>query len=58
MLQVNGCVRDRVTVPAGFDAARLREAAFGSDKVRKFLDGKSVEDVVVVPGKLVNVVAR
>ncbi len=58
VLQVNGRVRDRVTVPAGFDAARLREAAFGSDKVRKFLDGKSVEDVVVVPGKLVNVVAR
>ncbi len=58
VLQVNGRVRDRVTVPAEFDAARLREAAFGSDKVRKFLDGKSVEDVVVVPGKLVNVVAR
>jgi len=58
VLQVNGKVRDRVTVPAGLDEARLREAALESDKVRKFLDGKSVEDVIVVPGKLVNVVAR
>jgi leucyl-tRNA synthetase len=58
VLQVNGRVRDRVTVPAGLDDVRLREAALGSDKVRKFLDGKSVEDVIVVPGKLVNVVAR
>jgi len=58
VLQVNGKVRDRVTVPAGSDDARLREAALESEKVRKFLDGKSVEDVIVVPGKLVNVVAR
>jgi len=58
VLQVNGKVRDRVTVPAGLDDARLREAALESEKVQKFLDGKSVEDVIVVPGKLVNVVAR
>ncbi|HLJ62012.1 MAG TPA: leucine--tRNA ligase [bacterium] len=58
VLQVNGRVRDRVTVPAGLDDVHLKEAALGSDKVRKFLDGKSVEDVIVVPGKLVNVVAR
>ena len=58
ILQVNGKVRDRVTVPAGSNDARLREAALESEKVRKFLDGKAVEDVIVVPGKLVNVVAR
>jgi len=58
VVQVNGRVRDRVTVPSGLDETRLRDAALGSDKVRKFLDGKSVEDVIVVPGKLVNVVAH
>jgi leucyl-tRNA synthetase len=58
VLQVNGRVRDRVQVPAGLDTARLREVALASEKVRKFIDGNPVEDVIVVPGKLVNVVVR
>ena len=58
VLQVNGRVRDRVQVPAGLDEARLREVALASEKVRKFIDGNPVEDVIVVPGKLVNVVVR
>ncbi len=58
VLQVNGRVRDRVPVPPGLDQARLREAALASEKVRKFIDGKQVVDVVVVPDKLVNVVVQ
>jgi leucyl-tRNA synthetase len=58
VLQVNGRVRDRVTVPAGLDSGRLRDVALASEKVRKFIDGKAVQDVIVVPGKLVNVVVR
>jgi leucyl-tRNA synthetase len=58
VLQVNGRVRDRISVPAGLDEARLRDAALESERVRKFTDGKAVQDVIVVPGKLVNVVAR
>jgi len=58
VLQVNGRVRDRVTVPAGLDTTRLRDVALASEKVRKFIDGKAVEDVIIVPGKLVNVVVR
>jgi leucyl-tRNA synthetase len=58
VLQVNGRVRDRVSVPVGLPESALRDVALQSEKVRKFIDGKEVEDVIVVPGKLVNVVAR
>jgi leucyl-tRNA synthetase len=58
VLQVNGRVRDRVQVPAGTDEARLRETALASEKVRRFIDGMQIQDVIVVRGKLVNVVVR
>ncbi|TMI78273.1 MAG: leucine--tRNA ligase [Bacillati bacterium ANGP1] len=58
VLQVNGRVRDRVQVPAGLDEAGLRETVLASEKVRKFIDGMQVQDVIVVRGKLVNVVVR
>jgi leucyl-tRNA synthetase len=58
VLQVNGRVRDRVQVPAGLDEGRLRETALASEKVRKFINGMQVQDVIVVRGKLVNVVVR
>ncbi len=58
VLQVNGRVRDRISVPAGIDETRLRDVALESERVRKFTEGKAVQDVIVVPGKLVNVVAR
>ena len=58
MLQVNGRVRDRLQVPVGLDEARLKEMALASEKVRRFIDGMQVQDVIVVRGKLVNVVVR
>jgi leucyl-tRNA synthetase len=58
VLQVNGRVRDRVQVPVGMDDASLRETALASEKVRRFIDGMQVQDVIVVRGKLVNVVVR
>jgi leucyl-tRNA synthetase len=58
VLQVNGRVRDRVQVPAGTDDARLKETALASEKVRRFINGMQIQDVIVVRGKLVNVVVR
>jgi len=58
VLQVNGKVRDRVEVDAGISAEAARALALANPKVRQHLDGKTVADVVVVPGRLVNVVAR
>jgi leucyl-tRNA synthetase len=56
MLQVNGKLRGKVCVVA--DAARdtIEAAALASPEVQKFMEGKPAKKVVVVPGRLVNVV--
>jgi leucyl-tRNA synthetase len=56
VVQVNGKLRDRLTVPAGTPDDALREMALSSGKVQALLNEKQVRNVVVVPGKLVNVV--
>jgi leucyl-tRNA synthetase len=56
VLQVNGKVRDRLTVPADISAEGAKAAALRSEAVQKFLDGKEPRHVIYVPGKLVNVV--
>jgi leucyl-tRNA synthetase len=56
VVQVNGKLRGRVTVPADATEAQVREAALADAQVRKWLDDKPLRKVIVVPGKLVNVV--
>jgi leucyl-tRNA synthetase len=56
-VQVNGKLRDVITVPANASGADLEAAAKGSEKVKPFLEGKTVRKVIVVPRKLVNIVA-
>jgi leucyl-tRNA synthetase len=58
VVQVNGKLRDRITVPASISEAAAKEAAQSSDKVKTFLTGKTVAQVIYVPGKLVNLVVR
>ncbi len=57
-VQVNGKLRDRVTVPADAGEAALREAAFASERVRAHTDGHEVARVITVPGRLVNIQVR
>ncbi|MCI0396135.1 MAG: leucine--tRNA ligase [Chloroflexi bacterium] len=56
VVQINGKVRDKITVPAGSDEETLRQTALASEKVRPWLDGKTPRKVIVVSGKLVNIV--
>ncbi|MBN1674816.1 MAG: leucine--tRNA ligase [Kiritimatiellae bacterium] len=56
VVQVNGKVRGRVTVPADADQAAVEEAAKADAGVQKYTAGKTVRKVIVVPRKLVNVV--
>ena len=58
VVQVNGKVRDRLVVPADIDDEAAREMALASDGARRFTDGKTVRKVIVVPGRLVNIVAN
>ncbi|MBI2916932.1 MAG: leucine--tRNA ligase [Chloroflexi bacterium] len=58
VIQVNGRLRDRVTVPASIPEARAKELALSQEKVQPHVAGKQVEKVVYVPGRLVNIVVR
>jgi leucyl-tRNA synthetase len=58
VLQVNGKVRDRIQVSASADKEAVEKFAMESEIVQKWIDGKTVRKVIVVPGRLVNVVAN
>jgi leucyl-tRNA synthetase len=55
-VQVNGKLRDRITVPADTSDEDIQSAALASEGVMKFLEGKTPRKVIYVKGKLVNVV--
>ena len=54
-VQVNGKLRDVLKVPAAISAADLEALAKASEKVKPFIDGKTIKKVIVVPKKLVNI---
>ncbi|TMK86416.1 MAG: leucine--tRNA ligase, partial [Actinobacteria bacterium] len=56
VVQVDGKVRDRVTVPADADEAACLAAARGSERVRRYLDGREGVRAIVRPPRLVNFV--
>lgn len=58
VVQVDGRVRDRLTVPEDLPEAEARALALASERVRQHLDGRVVKDVVYVPGKVVNIVSE
>ncbi len=57
VVQVNGKVRDRIEAPAGTPDDELKALALASENVQKHLDGKPPRKVIVVNGRLVNIVA-
>lgn len=56
--QVNGKVRGKFEAPAGADKVVLEKLALSNENVRKFIADKTLRKIIVVPGKLVNVVAN
>jgi leucyl-tRNA synthetase len=56
VLQVNGKVRGSVSVPASADQAAIEAAALASEPVQRLGEGRPARKVIVVPGRLVNVV--
>ncbi|MBR9872557.1 MAG: leucine--tRNA ligase, partial [Gammaproteobacteria bacterium] len=58
VLQVNGKVRAKQSVPADISKDDLEKLALENENVQRFTEGKTVRKVIVVPGKLVNVVAN
>ncbi len=56
VVQVNGKLRGKISVPAGAAEEDVESAALADPKVAGFLDGRSVKRVIQVPGRLVNIV--
>jgi leucyl-tRNA synthetase len=56
VVQVNGKVRDKLTLSAGVAKAEVETLALNSERVRRWIDGASISNVVYVPGKLLNIV--
>jgi leucyl-tRNA synthetase len=56
VIQVNGKVRSRVTVPADATREQVEKAALQDPKVQEFISGKALKKIVLVPNKLLNIV--
>lgn len=56
MVQVNGKLRDKITVPAEADKATIEAAALATAGAQKFMEGKAPKKIIVVPKRLVNIV--
>jgi leucyl-tRNA synthetase len=57
VVQVNGKLRGKVTVPAAAGESEIKEAALADSRVRPYIEGQTVRKIIYVPGKLVNIVA-
>ncbi|MBO0471281.1 leucine--tRNA ligase [Enterococcus sp. DIV0242_7C1] len=58
VFQVNGKVRAKLNVPRGMSKEELEEKALAAEEIQSFIEGKTVRKVIVVPEKLVNIVAN
>jgi len=58
VLQVNGKVRAKIDVANGLTKEALEAAALENETVKKFTDGNTIRKVIVIPNKLVNIVAN
>ena len=57
-MQVNGKLRDQVVVPVDIAEEALKQLALSGERAKKFMAGKTVQRVIVVPQKLVNIVVK
>jgi len=56
-VQINGKIRGRLTVPANSTEDEVKQAALKDPKVQKYLEGSSIRKMIIIPKKLVNIVA-
>jgi len=58
MVQVNGKIKDKVTVALDCDEETVKAAALGSEKIRQLLDGRQVVKMIFVKNKMLSIVCR
>ncbi|MGZ8959681.1 MAG: leucine--tRNA ligase, partial [Methylosarcina sp.] len=58
VIQVNGKLRGKITVPASASSPEIERLAFSDDHIQRFIENRPVKKVIVVPKKLVNIVVE
>ena len=58
MVQVNGKLRDRIIVPASITEAEARQLAVERQRVKAYLEGREITNVIYVPRRLINFVVH
>jgi leucyl-tRNA synthetase len=56
VIQINGRLRDRMTIPVSYGEEEVKTWALRSERIRKLVEGKEIKRVILVPKKLVNIV--
>jgi leucyl-tRNA synthetase len=56
-VQIKGKLRGRITVPVDATEDEIKQAALDDSRVKKYLEGSSIQKVIVIPKKLINIVA-
>ncbi len=56
VIQINGKLRSKVMIPAGLDDEAVREKTFHDPKIKEYINDKPIKKVIVVKGRLVNIV--
>jgi leucyl-tRNA synthetase len=56
VVQVNGKLRGNITVAKDADKAAIEALALANPQVQKFIDGQPIKKLIVVPGRLINIV--
>ena len=58
VLQINGKIKEKITVAANLSDDEIKAKALENDVIKSFTDGKTIVKVIVVKGKLVNIVVK
>jgi leucyl-tRNA synthetase len=58
VVQINGKLRDRITVPASITEDEARKLVLERPRVKTYVEGKKIAKLIYVPGRLVNLVVR
>lgn len=58
VLQINGKVRDKITVPREISQPELESLVMASERIQRFIEGREIVKIVLIPQKLVNIVVK
>ena len=56
VIQINGKLRERIEVPVSIDESDVKEMALSSPKIKPYIDGKQMKNLIYVPNRLINIV--